>query len=268
VAGADNAYREFRKWAGTMLAHRRGENAVHHDAERARTVYQTSTMGALLNGIYDGEVTIADLLEHGDFGLGTFNHLDGEMVVLDGICYRLRADGSAQVADPAALTPFAVVTHFAADTVIPVSEPVTRTELTSHMDTVIQGSNLVYAVRVTGTFGSVSTRTVMEQERPYPPLAEATQGQAEEVFTGVDGTLAGFRTPDYEQVISVAGYHLHFINDGRTKGGHVRDFSLRRGRVEISSLSEIHLSLPRSGPFLNADLSPSGTAEKIREAEG
>src|ERR1700748_121417 len=100
----------------TMLAHHDGRGGVHHDAKLAHTIYQTSTMAALLDGIYDGDVTIAELLAHGDFGLGTSTHLDGEMVVLDGTCYHLRADGSATVAAPGDLTPFAVVTQFTADT--------------------------------------------------------------------------------------------------------------------------------------------------------
>ena len=77
----------LRDWLHALVAHRHGSE-----------VYQTSTMGALLDGVYDGDVTIAELLTHGDFGLGTFNHLDGEMVVLDGVCHHLRSDGSATVA--------------------------------------------------------------------------------------------------------------------------------------------------------------------------
>ena len=71
-----------RRWAHAMAAHRCG-----------REVYQTSTMGALLDGVYEGDVTTRELLRHGDFGLGTFNRLDGEMLVLDGVCYQLRGDG-------------------------------------------------------------------------------------------------------------------------------------------------------------------------------
>ena len=91
-----------------------------------REVYQTSTMGALLQGVYDGEVTIRELLHHGDFGVGTFNRLDGEMVVLDGVCYQLRSDGSATIADPEQKTPFAAVTWFHADHTLEVSAPCDR----------------------------------------------------------------------------------------------------------------------------------------------
>ena len=75
------------------------------------TVFQTSLMSALLDGVYDGEMTIGELLTHGDFGLGTFNSLDGEMVIADGVCYQVR-DGVGQLAGNDQRTPFAVITTF------------------------------------------------------------------------------------------------------------------------------------------------------------
>src|ERR1700733_13521180 len=131
----------FRNLAQTMLSHHHG---ARHSPAAAAEVYQTSTMAALLDGIYDGDVTIAELLGHGDFGLGTFNHLDGEMVVLDGTCYRLRADGSATVAGPDDLTPFAAVTQFTADTTIEVVSA-TKPKLTEIIDKQIPSENLLYA---------------------------------------------------------------------------------------------------------------------------
>ena len=56
-------------------------------------------MTALLDGIYDGEMTIGELLGKGNFGIGTFDALDGEMIILDGVCYQLRGDGTATIAD-------------------------------------------------------------------------------------------------------------------------------------------------------------------------
>ena len=257
----------FRRWARTMLAHRRPDNGIHQDHEAGRAVYQTSTMGALLDGIYDGDVTIAELLRHGDFGLGTFNHLDGEMLVLDGVCYRLRADGTATAAGETDRTPFATVTWFQADTTLAISVPTDRAALAERIDESLQSRNLIVAVRANGHFSRIHTRTVTEQHKPYPPLTEATSGQREATFTDVDGTVAGFRMPDYEQGISVAGYHLHYIDAARHRGGHAFDFELERGTVEISVLSELHLSLPRTPQFLQADLDPADVNERIRRTE-
>jgi acetolactate decarboxylase len=252
------AYERFRHWAATLLTHQ------HPDAE----VYQFSTISALLEGVYDGDATVADLLRHGDFGLGTFNHLDGEMVILDGVCYRLRADGTASRAAPTDHTPFAAVTTFREDFRIEIQTRTGRTELIETIDGKIKSANLIYAIRINGHFSTLHTRTVMAQKAPYPPLTQATEEQAETVFTDVSGAVVGFRTPDFEQGISVAGYHLHFLNDDRTAGGHVLDFSLERGEVAVSGASQLHLSLPTSGAFLDAQLSGADLAERINKAEG
>jgi acetolactate decarboxylase len=263
---ADHATDRFRAWAGAILARN-----LHHARDRSpqepAEVYQISTMAALLDGIYDGDVTIADLLTHGDFGLGTFNHLDGEMVVLDGICYHLRSDGSAVVASGQDKNPFAAVLWFRPDKTITVAGPADRATLTGLIDSAIPSPNLTYGLRVTGSFARMRTRTVMAQQPPYPPLAQAAAHEPITDLEHVTGTPAGFRTPAYEQGISVAGYHLHFLNQDRRHGGHALDFALDHGEAAISTASELHLSLPRTGRFLSADLSPADTNAQIKQIE-
>jgi acetolactate decarboxylase len=255
----------FRAWARTMLSNHHG---VRHGPAAASEIYQTSTMTALLDGIYEGDVTIAELLTHGDFGLGTFNHLDGEMVILDGVCHHLRADGSASVAAPDDRTPFAAITWFRPEITIPVSSLASRHDVVSIIDKTIKTTNLTQVIRIDGTFSQVRTRTVIAQSPPYPPLTKATANEPITDFGHIAGTLAGFRTPDYEQGISVAGYHLHFINEPRTQGGHCLDYEIERGEIRISTSSELHLSLPRNQAFLKADMSPGNVAQQIRETEG
>ena len=237
-----------------MLAHREGDHGIHHDAARAHALYQTSTMGALLDGIYDGSVTIAELLQHGDFGVGTFNHLDGEMVVNDGVCYHLSSNGEASVARLDELTPFAAVTSFAPDMTFEVDAPTTsgRAHLADRWTSLEREPVLCHPGdgrlqdRVNANSGAPGS--------PLPTTHQATDEQAVRTFTTTAGVLVGFRTPDYEQGISVAGYHLHFLNAEGTGGGHAFDFVLGRGTVEICTVSEMRLSLPTSGPFLGADL--------------
>jgi len=246
----------FRHWAAALLAHRNAE------------VYQFSTISALLDGVYDGDVTVAEILRHGDFGLGTFNHLDGEMVILEGVCYRLRADGTATRAAQDDLTPFAAVTRFHTDIEIAICDRTDRADVIAAIDRKLASANLLYAIKVTGRFAELRTRTVMAQQQPYPPLTKATEDQAETRITDATGTLVGFRTPDFEQGISVAGYHLHFLNNDRTGGGHVLDFELEHGQVAISGASQLHLSLPTSGAFLDARLAGDDLHEQIKKAEG
>jgi alpha-acetolactate decarboxylase len=262
MSSRSGAHDHFRHWAATLLAHQHA--ASGHDAE----VYQFSTISALLEGVYDGDVTIAEILRHGDFGLGTFNHLDGEMVILDGVCYRLRSDGTATRAAPTDRTPFAAVTRFHTDFDIYIDSRTDQATVLSAIDRQIESANLIYAIRITGRFAELHTRTVMEQHRPYPPLTEATEGQAETRFTDVTGVLVGFRTPQFEQGISVAGYHLHFLDTDRTRGGHVLDFTFEDGLAAVSGASQLHLSLPTSGAFLDAQLSGDDLSERISKAEG
>lgn len=74
-----------------------------------------STSGALVQGVYQGCVRVADLLRHGDFGLGTFEGLNGEGILLEGQCWQALSDGRVQQAPADALAPFWVATTFRAD---------------------------------------------------------------------------------------------------------------------------------------------------------
>jgi acetolactate decarboxylase len=262
------ALEQYTQVVRTWLAHWVHPNGVHQNGEHGREVYQRSTMSALLDGIYDGDVTIQEMLRHGDFGLGTFNSLDGEMVILDGVCWQLHSDGSVNRADPQARTPFAAVTWFDADHVFDIDDPTDRDGLTSAIDSRIESANLIYAIRITGHFSKIHTRTVSRQNRPYGGLTEATENQSETVLENTSGVMAGFRMPDYEQGISVAGYHLHFLDDEHARGGHALDFQIASARVEISLRSDLHLSLPTTEEFLNAHLDRADMAADIGRTEG
>ena len=231
-------------------------------------IYQVATMEALLGGVYDGDLTIRELLGHGDFGLGTFNGLDGELLMLDAMCYQLRSDGSASLADADEQVPFAVVTRFRPQQTIEVTEPHDRAQITALVDAAVGSPNLMVTVRVTGEFETMRTRTVSRQEPPYRPFTEATRDQHVVAFTDIGGTLAGFRMPQWVQGISVAGYHAHFIDTGRTRGGHALDYRLLHGTVDIGVGSELHLSLPRTPQFEQADLTDTDADGQIRRTEG
>ena len=190
------------------------------------------------------------------------------MIVNEGVCFHLFSSGEARAASPDDLSPFAAVTTFEADTTFEVTTPTSKTDLLARIDDCLSSENLFYGIRVTGHFATVTSRTATRQEAPYAPLPEATATESERTFTGTDGVLVGFRTPDYEQGISVAGYHLHFLNHDHTGGGHAFDFLLDEGVVELSTVSELRLSLPTSGPFLTADLNSKDMDEGIRKSEG
>jgi acetolactate decarboxylase len=231
------------------------------------TLFQRSTIGALLAGIFDGEETVTELLRHGNFGLGTFNALDGEMVVLDGVCYQLKSDGTATVVGGHKLTPFAAVTDFAPEHSLDASD-LDHLAVNTLIDHAARSKNLTLAVRITGSFSHVLTRTVSAQQKPYPTLEEASRGETEVTFAQTTGVILGYRTPEFEHSIGVAGYHLHYLDEARASGGHILDFHLDHGTIELMEITEIHLSLPRHGAFLRANLDDAGADAAIQRVEG
>jgi len=218
------------------------------------TLYQTSTINALLEGVYDGDVTVMELKARGDLGLGTFNGLDGEMVVLDGEVYQVRSDGKAYLATGDMRTPFAAVTRFRPGRAHAVVGVKSFADLTGLLDAMAGSANLPCAVRIDGAFDYVKVRSVPKQMRPYPKLAEVTKTQPVFEHRGVQGTLVGFRLPTYVAGVNVPGWHLHFIDDARTVGGHLLDVRTRSAAAKVQQASALHLDLPTSRGFLQADL--------------
>ncbi|GHW20472.1 alpha-acetolactate decarboxylase [Vibrio cholerae] len=230
-------------------------------------IYQTSLMSALIAGVYEGATTIAQLLEHGDFGLGTFNELDGELIAFDRQVFQLRADGSAQPAHPEQQTPFAVFTFFKADIELPITERMTREQVHQLIDRLVPSDNLFCAIRIDGTFPSVQTRTVPKQQRPYRPMLEVVKQQPVFRFQQQHGVIAGFRSPQYTTGTNVPGYHEHFITQQRTGGGHIQDYIIRSGFLQIGRVSRLVVDTPVSRDFLEANLTPNNIRTAIEAAE-
>ncbi len=219
------------------------------------TLFQTSTIDALLAGVYDGDLSCGDLLKHGDFGIGTFDRVDGEMVVLEGTIYQVKGDGKVYEPDPNCRTPFATICHFNPEKTISIDTTTDYKRLQTLIDSAAANQNLFCAVRITGQFRSMKTRSVPAQKRPYLPLKEVTSHQPEFDMNNVFGTIVGFRCPPYVNGINVPGYHLHFISRDRNQGGHVLSFEMITGRCDIDILDQFFLRLPATKDFADTDLS-------------
>ena len=230
-------------------------------------VFQTGLMSQLLDGVYDGEMTIGELLGHGNFGVGTFNGLDGEMIILDGNCYQMRHDGSIQQVSLNQQTPFAVVMNFVPTIRKGLPNNIIRKSASQVLDDFTVSQNYMYAIKIVGDFEWIRTRTVQKQTKPYPKMVEATADDEVVQFDNVRGTIVGFRTPIYEQGIGVPGCHAHFIDDEHERGGHVIDFKLDNAYVEICIGTDLRLHLPINEAFSGANLSPEDLAEQISQAE-
>jgi len=219
------------------------------------TLFQTSTIDALLAGVYDADLSCGDLLKHGDFGIGTFDRVDGEMVVLEGTIYQIKGDGKVYKPDPNCKTPFATICHFNPEKTISIDTTADYKRLEMLIDAAAPNQNLFCAISITGHFRSMKTRSVPAQKRPYPPLKEVTSHQPEFDITNVFGTIVGFRCPPYVNGINVPGYHLHFINRDRDQGGHVLSFEMITGTCDIDILDQFFLRLPDTKDFAETDLS-------------
>jgi len=235
-------------------------------ARAADTLVQFSTLDALIHGVYDGPFTFSQIGRYGDFGLGTFNGLDGEMVGLDGVFYRIGVDGTAHVVDGATRSPFAVVTFFHPAKTVPLHGIGSLAALEEVLDRETGSPNLFYAIRIRGAFAKVAARSVVRQQPPYQPLTMVVKGQAVFALDSIHGTLVGFRCPPYVRGINVPGYHLHFLSDDHRHGGHILDCAIADGVAEIETLDTFRMFLPRDAAFLDADLS-AHDEEAVRKVE-
>lgn len=221
-------------------------------------MYQVSTLQALAKGDFYGNATIGELLEHGDTGLGTFKAVDGEMIVLDGECYRAKADGTVQKAGAEDSTPFASVTFFDKQQSFELSGATTMQEFLALMNAKVKstGANSIYACRVDGSFSEVYARSEMEQkEEPYKTFAKVLEtDQREFVFNNVSGSLVAVYFPEYMDGLNVPGWHVHFISDDRTMGGHVFDFTMLKGSVAFGATEGFTFTIPTTNYFQSLKL--------------
>jgi len=186
-------------------------------------LFQTSMLSVLSQGVYDGDVTFADLKRQGDFGIGTLNGLNGEMVAVAGEFYQIRADGTAYPIEDSVKTPFAVVTFFEPDKTISLDKALDYEQLKQYLDSVLPTRNIFYAIKVEGIFKYIKTRSVAAQSKPYVPLEEALKEQTIIELHDITGTLVGFWCPTYVEGINAPGYHFHFITSDKQHGGHLLD---------------------------------------------
>jgi acetolactate decarboxylase len=228
---------------------------------------QASTIGALLEGAYDGDLSFAELADHGDLGLGTLNGLDGEMIALDGEFFRADVEGRIHPVPAEERTPFAVVVEFEPTIEAVVEEPLEHAALLSRLDRLAPAGASSCAVRVDGRFDRVRARSVPRQRPPYRPLTEVVADQRVFEFDDVAGTLVGFRFPAYAAGIEVAGYHLHFLDADRSRGGHVLEARIRSGSVAIDPSDDLHVELPPRVDLADPDLSAE-TREAVLSVEG
>lgn len=225
-----------------VTGERRGE--VAHVDLADHVAVQAASISSLLDGVYDGDLTVAELLAHGDHGIGTLNGLDGEMVIVDGEAWRANADGTVDPIPGGSKTPFAVVTRLADAERFDVTEPIANDELLELIDGHLPAGERNAAVRIDGIFDRIHARSVPRQVPPYRPLAEVAEDMVEWTWHGIEATLVGFRFDAGADGLEIVGHHLHVLSADRRHGGHVLGCDLREGSIRVEALDELHVELP------------------------
>lgn len=228
-------------------------------------IFQVSTFSALMEGVYDGSITYKEVANQGDFGLGTFNQINGEMVALDGVFYQDSPTGTLTQVDPSETTPFAVVTFFKTSFGQKLLSSKNFDHLTKLLLPFIKQKNTPHALKIEGTFRHLHLRSLPKQEPPYPDLNKAVKKQHEYDLYDVEGTLVGYYFPEYLNGVNVGGFHFHFINSDRTKGGHVLDVTTKTGTCYFQPCQDLKIYFPDSASFAEANLRED--LEEIHEVE-
>jgi acetolactate decarboxylase len=215
-------------------------------------IFMVSPINAILEGLYETPMTLSELKQHGDFGIGTFNDLDGELILLDGIVYQLDIDGNVHEVGDEQKTPFAAACFFEPFSIEEIRSPLDYPAFNNFLDLCLPSPNMLYAIRIDGNFSSVRTRSVPKTEN-YTPLVEATALQKETQFEEIEGTLVGFYTPEFMPSVNVPGYHFHFLTADYCQGGHLLECELLNGRLSMQTCTRLVLNLPMTLDYLSAD---------------
>jgi len=223
---------------------------LHHDP-KSNSVYLSAPVDALMKGCYEQDTTIGELKQHGNFGLGTFNRLDGEMMMLDGTVYQLKDDGFAHLVSDQVETPFSCVTFFSPTTVEEINRELDYAGFKNLLDQLMPSENVFSAIRIDGDFSMIRVWSVPKQET-YRPIAEVKPKVFE--YQDVSGTLAGFYTPRFVKSMLNPGFHLHFLTDDRRHGGHLDHCCLNRATIGVQIIPRLELNLPITIDYLTAKL--------------
>lgn len=233
-------------------------------------IYQVSTLQALALGYTRSVCEASQLLEHGDSGLGTFEDVNGEMIVVDGHCYRAISDGSVHEVPLETGVPFASVTFLSGDREFELEEIHDIDRLKVELDLKIEehfGLNSMHVVRIDGEFETVRARSEEPYRSHHVALKEILEKtQKDFAFSQVVGTLICVYYPDYMDGINAPGWHFHFVSEDRSSGGHVFELDMKRGSVKMDKINRIEIQLPSEPAFDTYSLK-NASQKEIQEVE-
>jgi acetolactate decarboxylase len=233
------------------------------------TLFQVALLQNLTQGDYAGSVDAKTLKQRGDTGIGTFDGLNGELIMVDGTIYRAAGDGSVEAIKDEETIPFADVTFFDEDETEELSNVDSFESLLSLLDQRVEelGANHFYVVRIHGHFSEMNVRSEYAQSEPYEPLAKVLEtDQTFFDYQDIDGTAVGLYCPSYMDGINTPGWHLHFVSDDHQKGGHIIGMSIDKADLSWDRTQGFQMLLPDSQRFMEYNFNTDQT-EEIEKVE-
>ena len=233
-------------------------------------MFQVSTLQALAMGYTKAVITVEDLLTHGSIGLGTFENVDGEMITLDGRCFRATEDGSVVEAEGRMGVPFSAVENFSGDRTFELGKMGSIAELKQQLDLRVEegfGLNSMHMVRIDGEFPRIDARSESAYKSQHVTLKDVLSvTQKAFIFENIRGSLICVYFPDYMDGINAPGWHLHFLSEDKTKGGHVFDLEMEKGTAKLDRISGIEIQLP-DDPAYDVYSLKQASQEEIKQVE-
>lgn len=240
-----------------------------NDSQNRESIYQVALLQSLTQGYYDGIIKVSELKEHGDIGIGTFEGVNGEMIVLDGKVYQALGDGSVQEADNDETVPFSNVTFFDKDITSDISDIKNIDALKENLNKTVDenGRNMFYFVKINGTFDKMNVRSELKQKKPYKSLDKAlATDQREFNYKDVKGTVVALYCPDYMDGLNTPGWHFHFVSDDRKKGGHILELAFDNAKAEMDKTSGFEMKLSDNKTFQKLELAKD-VSQAIKKVE-
>ncbi len=221
-------------------------------------LYQIGTIHSLLSGVYEGDMSFEELIDYGDFGLGTFDRVNGEMILIDGNFYRIDANGKAKAVDSKMKTPLAIVTNFKEPIKSQLRNFKNLESLKGYIESTFESQNIIYAIRIEGEFSKLNLRSEHPQPEGHKPLDQTiSQVQTTSTLTNTHGTMVGFWFPKYMKTINLPGFHFHFLDKEHKRGGHLFNMEMIKATLKIIPIFDFGMHLIHTPLFENINLNNS-----------
>lgn len=230
-------------------------------------LYTLGVGAGLIGGLYDGSYSYRLLKQHGNFGLGAPDKLDGELVIFEGKVYQTQYTGKTLQVDDKQLTPFAMVNFFHPEKRIIINNGINKESLFHLLDSVLTNVNGLYSIHISGKYSYIKTRAFPPvKEHDHTPLAAMLHLQHFFEFNNASGDLIGYRLPAYMDNTNISGYHFHYLSAQKDAGGHIIDLNADNITIEIDQLDSYTVHVPSNADFEQFDFKKN-RAEDIKSVE-